>query len=414
MTPSPSPSPAPEATPTIEPPATLVRTDEAPPAPRRDVPPTPTPRPHQNPPLASPNDSEPPAPPPLIDPANDYRSSISRAIPTIGAISLDPATIGTNLFLSMLLLLLLAAGASIFNTTVKENSAEIAGALSSIAGPFVSLYREAPRRVPVSFTAHPGMAAAARPLLILGTTALVYGFLDPSFGFNRRGLVIVLSVTAGIGLVTYVYDGAQSVLASRRFGLPAAVQVYPVAILIAGAAVVFSRSVGLQPGVMYGFVASVAITSAAAVNDRHLGQLVYFANWTLLAVSIGAWLLVGPLRDLSDGSDAWWAAVPEGIAVALFVGGLQGMFFNLIPVTFTDGAQVWRWSKAAWFSIALVVTFLFWHVVLNEEDAYGDALRRTSAAALLLAASVFLTLTFALWSYFLYRARKRAAGTRPG
>ena len=60
-----------------------------------------------------------------------------------------------------------------------------------------------------------------------------------------------------------------------------------------------------------------------------------------------AWLALGPLRVAAqDGS--WLTALAVTVAAAIFVGGLEGVFYSLIPLSFMDGAVLWRWSRVAW------------------------------------------------------------------
>ena len=60
----------------------------------------------------------------------------------------------------------------------------------------------------------------------------------------------------------------------------------------------------------------------------------------MMAFAVVAWLLVGVFRDLTDDSDSWLAAVPEGIAVGVFVGAISGMFVQMIPMRFMDGYKL--------------------------------------------------------------------------
>ena len=101
----------------------------------------------------------------------------------------------------------------------------------------------------------------------------------------------------------------------------------------------------------------------------------------MLGVSLAAWLLVVPIRALAENYDAAVPAFFEGIAVTLFVAGLQGTFLNMIPLSFMDGQKIWRWRKVAWAGLTIATALLFWHVLINSDQSYLRALSSTVSAA---------------------------------
>jgi hypothetical protein len=117
-----------------------------------------------------------------------------------------------------------------------------------------------------------------------------------------------------------------------------------------------------------------------------------------------AWILVDPFRELAqDHPGSWPAAVPEGVAAAIFVGGLEGMFFNMVPLEFMDGKKLWDWNKAAWVAMTGVTAFLFWHVLLNTEDSYFSALQKTTPLTAILLIGICAALTASVWVFFKLR-----------
>jgi hypothetical protein len=96
----------------------------------------------------------------------------------------------------------------------------------------------------------------------------------------------------------------------------------------------------------------------------------------------------------------------DTVAASIFVGGLEGVFYSMIPLSFMDGAVVWRWSRVAWAVIFGVTTFLFWQLVINQYAAYLDAFKQPTVLAILLILAVYGTLTVATWLYFRWRRRR--------
>ncbi len=333
-----------------------------------------------------------------------------RALFAPDEISGDLDTIATNFALAGGTLIIILLTSTLFNQTVQENSEEIEGFLSRLFTPFRGVGRVLGQGWNLMNGERPGVAGFAGPLVVLGLAGLIYGFAEPGFGFNDKSLVVFLSLVLGVGAVTYTYSGGQALLTRHRFCLPAGVKLFPIGIGVAIVAVLLSRVEGFQPGIIYGFIASFAILAPVTLDRRQLGHTVLFPGLALLALCVLAWLLVIPFRELSENNSGWLAAVPEGAAVGVFVAGLEGLFFNMIPLHFMDGHKLWNWNRLAWLAMAGVTAFLFWHVLLNKERSYFSSLQETTVATGVILVGVCVGLTLALWLFFRIRAGRAAGG----
>jgi hypothetical protein len=115
-------------------------------------------------------------------------------------------------------------------------------------------------------------------------------------------------------------------------------------------------------------------------------------------MSIVSLLLVDSFREFgSTHATDWWAAIPETVAVTLFIGGIEGLLLNMLPVEFMEGHALWKWSKLAWAAIASTVTFLFFHVVINRTDSYNQVAEETGVQALFLVCVGSLLMAGAFW-----------------
>ena len=99
----------------------------------------------------------------------------------------------------------------------------------------------------------------------------------------------------------------------------------------------------------------------------------------------------------------------DTVAATIFVGGLEGLFFNLIPLTFMDGAVVYQWSKVAWAVLFGISTFLFWQLVINQYSSYLDSFRQANVQICLAILAVYGGLTALMWLFFRYRRRAEAS-----
>jgi hypothetical protein len=177
---------------------------------------------------------------------------------------------------------------------------------------------------------------------------------------------------------------------------------------VAVASVAVSRLGDFQPGVIYGFVGTAVFLRPPTLTTAQQAKMVFLPSLALLALSVGLWLGVTPLRE-DTGST--FAAFLEGICVAIFVAGIEGLFFNMIPVSFMDGEKLLRWNKAVWLAMAGGVTFVFWYVLLNDQRSYFDALKETTPVLALAMGGLCLGLTVTAWGVFKLRAMGRERGS---
>jgi sugar lactone lactonase YvrE len=326
-------------------------------------------------------------------PAPENRPELFTEVLDAQEITFSLETIATNAVLAAILLALLV-DVSIFNTTIKENEDMILGWMGGLAAPFRSLTGAWTGTAKDSF-----LVRLIKPLAILGMSAAIYCLLNPSLTLDTSMLVLFLSLLIGIGVATYVYEGAQVLISERLYNLPSSIRFFPIAIVIAFASVIISKLTGMHPGVVYGFVAGASILAAREPDERESGIIIFVPMLAIFAISLIAWLMVAPLRTYSDENELW-ALILEGAAISIFLGGIQGLLFSLIPLSFIDGEKVWKWSKLAWLAITLPTAFLFFQVVLKQDGTLSTATDRDGITALIILAAFSWTVTGLTWIFF--------------
>lgn len=317
----------------------------------------------------------------------------------------------TNLLLTIMVILLFGLTSAVFNSTIDDNRDDIArffarlgGRFGLIAGPLGRLDRA------VKGTADRAkLSTAGRVVTVLALSGLIYGFLSPDFGFNEKSLYLFIALVIGLGFATYLQEGGSTLLAIRRYRTPSSVRLFGAGIVVAIVCVLASRVAGLQPGFVYGFMASSVLLAPAALGKRSSANLVLLPSIALLLASVGAWLLMGPLHSAAQRDASGINILAETIAAAIFVGGLEGVFYSMIPLSFMDGAVVWRWNRVAWALMFGTATFLFWQLVINQYAAYLDAFKQPTIIAILLILAVYGTLTAGTWLYFRNRRNRQDA-----
>jgi hypothetical protein len=342
------------------------------------------------------------APPDVPPPdANDQPPDVAAFVastPGPGDVSATGAVVITNVLLTMLLLLFFGTTSSVFNNTVDANRLVFEGwgrklrhRLRELV-PIETGWRLSPRR---------------RMMLILGLTAVVYGFLSPGFGFDRASLFLLLALVAGIGVLTSVSEGGAVWFSGHRLGVAAGLRVHGGALLAAVTCVLVSRALGFQPGIVYGFIASAVVLGSFALDRRQAGEFAFYPAAAVLGIGVAAWAALGWVRGGGLGGEAGDLA-ESGLAV-LSVGGIEGVMFSMVPLAFMDGRAVIEWNRWAWAVLAGAATFLFWQLLVNPNLAYLDAFRESGVKLVLAVAAGFAGVTAATWLYF----RMRPASSHP-
>lgn len=316
-------------------------------------------------------------------------------MPSIDDVAGNSSALLTNAGLAAFSLLLLLFSATLFNQTLQEHRPEVEAKMARLMGPLRGFARALHRG---------GLAwQSASWVGVLLVTGGLYSLLDPDLAWDAPSGVLFLSVILGVGLLTFLYSGLEAHMTERLFAVPAAVRVYAPCLVIVGASVALSRAIDFQPGLVYGFVASCVVLRETHVGEHEQGRVNVVPVTAALVVSVGAWLLVSPIRSANADGGNWLLALLEAVAVMTFVGGVEGLFFNMVPLSVMDGGKIYRWKRGVWAVLALICAFLFWHVLLNRErSAYGGLTETNSVVALAFCLG-FAALSVGTWAYFRYR-----------
>jgi hypothetical protein len=334
---------------------------------------------------------------------NPDRPDMVKSVPGPNDISLEPDVIATNLGLMAFTLLVIFVAAQIFNSTISENRAEIERSLDRVLQPFRSMAERAKSAVSGPGAQPSVLERFGWPVLVLALTVVIYGFTDPDFPTGSSSLIVITSVLLCVAAVTYVTEGGAAYYQRTRLGQQIGIRPFPFAIAIAAANVALARAVDFGPGVIFGFVATAVYLRPSTLTQAQQGRATVIPLAILFGLSILAWLLVVPFRSWSEDSESAVAAFFEGAAVAVFAGGIQGLFFSMIPVSFMAGEKVLKWNIAAWAALSGVAAFLFWHALLNGDESYMDALTSTVSIAAISVLVGAVVLTAVTWLYFRMR-----------
>jgi hypothetical protein len=305
-------------------------------------------------------------------------------------------------------LVALLLSAQLFNSTISENRDGLEELVARVSGHVRPLASAAGGGVSAVTQRVPFLSIFGGPLLVIGLTALIYGFADPSFGISREGLIVAISVLVCVGATTYVTEGGEAFLARSRYGQSTGIRAFPLAVGIAAVSVIFTRLAGLQPAIIYGFVGTAVFLRPSTMSIEEAGKTAFVPSLLLLCVSLSAWFLVIPLRALNEQTSATIPMLLESIAGGIFIIGLESLAFSMIPVSFMDGEKIWKWNKGIWLLMAGTATLLFWHVLLNRDAAYGDVASDGASMTVIGALAFVLAISFVTWLFFRKRPQLTA------
>lgn len=344
--------------------------------------------------------------PPVSPNPNDLIPVFAASVTTGGGSGpIDPNVVLTNLIFTFLFVFLFGVTSEVFNSTIDENREEIEAWVARFGrgprGILAPIHRIDAFIDGLSEQGRAGTAAHAG--LVLLVTGLVYGFLSPDFGLNEPSAILFVSLVVGLGIVTYTTEGGAALLAVRRYRAQSTVRLYGTAVLVAVLCVIASRLINFEPGVVYGFIASTVVVAPVVLSRRNEAQLVLVPALVLLVVSLLARAALVPIAQAAESGNGWLIALVDTVLSTIFVAGIEGLFFSLLPLKFMDGHVIMRWSRVVWALMFGSVTFFWWQFLLNGDSQYVDALKQANVQLALVILVVFVTVTGGTWLFFRLR-----------
>ena len=371
------------------------------------------------------------------------QQSFSDSVPT--SISLDPVVVATSIAVTAGVILLVPFPSALFNSTLEENYTEVMAGIGRIRARLGRLQasivgwlrgkvaqRRANRAAALAATPMEPIAAPPAtmpppdspstggptdakadpwrtPLGIAGfivVTALLYAFLDPTFGLGLTSLATFIGLTIGLFVVLLAY-GLPLMLVARSRRLPLTVRALPATLLVGVACVLISRFVNFQPGYLYGLV--IGFFFAQGIPRDQEGRAEAIAAASSLLVALLAWITLAFLRAGSVGSPGdLTTTMLSAATVTIVVAGLENAVFAMLPLRFLPGAAVYAWDRRVWVVLIGLGLFGFAHVLLNPSAGYLADTTRTSFFTLIVLLIGFAVASVLFWAWFRFRPKKQA------
>ena len=340
--------------------------------------------------------------PTAFRPAGPLVPEITTYIPTPLNLSPKPTVIGTNLLLAALTMLLFAVAAELFTRTLTKNE-EV---LKRKMRPAVWLSRMQ-KRIEAIMGTKMGRHLIARDIAKLLGIILFYGLafslLDRTWKpFSLTGLVLFLNMTIAYGIVGIAGDIMQW-RALKRWGVSTEIGIRPTNILISVISIATSRLVGIVPGLMFGTPQALR-ADESTLDKAKQNRLLKISAITLLVIGFGLWLptiatsliqrlsLPGTLVNLIGGF--------EGFLLIIFAVALENTFIQMLGFPGGFGRALKQKNRWLWFGGLVVITFIFYHTLINPRGELVEALQETNVILFMSVAVAFIIIAFGLWLYF--------------
>ena len=275
-------------------------------------------------------------------------TSYTQSVPDPTQITLDPVVIATSAVITAGVILLVPFPSALFNATLEENYDEVMAGVGRASRRVRSWWarfvrwvrnRGAPQQAPdmeapatyvepihpmggplpgqpipipaptpgpeiaprVSAVSNPTSPQAANdvwrtPLGILGfvvLSAVLYAFLDPTFGFSLISVATLLGLALGLVVILVAY-GTPLLLFSRTHSIGLDVRALPATLIVAVMCVLVSRLASFQPGYLYGLVVGFFFAHSVARDVE--GKAEAAAAGASLIAAFVAWVLLAFLR----------------------------------------------------------------------------------------------------------------------
>ena len=306
-----------------------------------------------------------------------------------------------DLLLVALLGLLIVFPAQIFNSTYEENRERIERGFRRFR---TTASPQRPAPVAETDVAAPRRVRRVGVFLLCALAGtLLGGLLDPGFGTNRSTAALLIGVFSAL-LVAVVVVAAAGWLFRTVRHQPHHwyLRAIPSALVVAVVCVVVSRLTHFQPGYLFGLLGGAVF--AGALARRSEGRAEFVTLLSALGLALLAWVAFEPVVEAANETGASFGVLlADSFLGCLFIGGIEGLLFSLIPLRFLPGARVRQWGWVPWAALMLVTTYLFVHVLLIPESGYLGRSTTVSATVTMTLFVAFGVLSCAFWAWFRFR-----------
>jgi hypothetical protein len=342
---------------------------------------------------------ETPASAPAPPESNPERSTFAERLLAPGDVELDAHHLAQGGLLALLLAALLYLPVTIFNKATEKNHETI------------RRWFERPRAVLAA--AFAWIPVSRHPFLTLSggvlASAGLFAFIEPGFPTRDGALQYLIGMMLGFALVSTVFFATwRYVLHRLEPDGEGHWRIFPPYIVLAAFLVVMARLAHFIPGVVLGTVAEYV--PARRLSTRTAGIRVLTTYGVLIVLGLAAWFAWIPVEHAAaeEGASSLTLILDSALAIT-FVSALESVAFGLIPMTFLDGADLFRWRKGAWAAMWGGSVLWFSVVIMRPAlSVYGEHAEHANIIWIALLFSSLMVVALTTWGFFRVRELREA------
>ncbi len=319
-------------------------------------------------------------------------SAISDSIPTIERIFTSPLTIIVSGGLALAILLLVAFPAELLNSTLASNTRRL--------GRWYAAVERGVDRATEWFASVTRTRAAAAALLVV-LTSLIFGFVDPEYGFDPVSVRMTVSLAIGLFIVTYVSSWISGAIIRRVWSIETRVSLQPAALVFAVIGVVIARILEFSPGFLIGLV--IGLDLVTRVGAPHRVRAILTNIGVIVGLAVVSWIGFSIMSAVMSGEPTVVGLLVSDALVATTAEGLTAALAALLPLGFLDGHEVFRRSKLLWAGSFAAVGTVFSLIVLPT--AAGETGDVADVGFWMLVMVIFAVVTLTLWAILHFTGR---------
>jgi hypothetical protein len=316
---------------------------------------------------------------------------------------IDLGELGGMSLLALLIAFLVPFPGTLFNKTVEANYTEIQGWIAGLRRRWTALVDAVAKGPLGRVRAWIARLVAGRfgVWIFLGLSALVYGFLSPTFGLDSDSLALFLGLLVGLAFITAAFDLPLRVYHGRTSKAHdrGVLRALWWTLLVAVICVVVSRLANFQPGYLYGLIVSIVFVTEISRRDEGIGT--WLAAIWLLILSFVAWILLAFVRQ--GAFDPWLALFLQTVLVTFVVAGIETLVVGLLPMRFLPGHPLYQWKRGAWFAVFALSVMGYLLILVDPANGYLSDDSRTPMLIGMIFLVTFGVVSLGTWAYFRYR-----------
>lgn len=334
------------------------------------------------------------------------KREIFEDLPLPDQISTETPVVTTNFSLAVVFAIIFGILGTLINNLLRDQEGKLAAWLryfyfDRVFAPF--------KMITGHETHRQGCLGAPVVLFVFACYGIIFALMEPGVNLLQpSGIQLAIVMALSVGLVSLAGDFARRQVV-RIWGRTGQFGIYPANLGFALVTTAFSRLLSLTPGVMFGTPGGVDVD----LKDQPRFREVVLAVTTLgVVVAFGAlgWGLASLIQNTGDEELAGWqlefvapmAQLSLTIGLALFAVAIQTAFFEMVPLSLTMGAQVFRWNLLLWGALFVPVFFVFSHTMLNPDGEFLEAFENTPLVVLTVMTILLAALLAFLWVFLTY------------